>query len=300
MRLLNTTTFKLQEFTGSDIPKYAILSHRWGSEEITFQDIQNSKNFWKYNQTQIAKSEGWLKIRGCCGQAVVDGYQWTWVDSCCIDKTSSAELSEAINSMFNWYRDSEVCYAYLSDVILIRKDGLGFGNSKWFSRGWTLQELLAPKKLVFFNQDWKQLGTRGDMWHLVSKVTGIKDETGWEMASVAQKMSWASKRETTRIEDSAYSLMGLFGVNMPPLYGERENAFIRLQLEILRTSDDESIFAWKDEKNISGGLLAQSPAAFQSSGDIVRIEHFVYEKPPYSMTNKGLRMEVPLLPVRYL
>lgn len=138
------------------------------------------------------------------------------------------------------------------------------------------------------------------MWHLVSKATGIKDETSWEMASVAQKMSWASKRETTRIEDRAYSLMGLFGVNMPPLYGEGENAFIRLQLEILRTSDDESIFAWRDEKNVSGGLLARSPAAFQFSGDIVRMEDFQYEKPPYSMTNKGLRMEVPLLPAWHL
>jgi hypothetical protein len=145
-----------------------------------------------------------------------------------------------------------------------------------------------------------QLGTRDYMWHLVSKATGIKDETSWEMASVAQKMSWASKRETTRIEDRAYSLMGLFGVNMPPLYGEGENAFIRLQLEILRTSDDESIFAWRDEKNVSGGLLARSPAAFHFSGDIVRVENYQYEKPPYSMTNKGLRMEVPLLPAWHL
>jgi hypothetical protein len=298
MRLLNTTTFKVEEFTGSDIPKYAILSHRWGSEEITFQDIQNSKNFRNYIQTQPrVQSEGWFKIKGCSQQAVTDGYQYIWVDSCCIDKTSSAELSEAINSMFNWYRDSGVCYAYLSDLRSLRYDGnTQFENSKWFSRGWTLQELLAPKKLVFFTQDWKRLGTRDNMWHMVSKVTGIKNETGWEMASVAQKFSWASKRETMRIEDRAYSLMGLFGVNMPPLYGEGEKAFIRLQLEILRTSDDESIFSWKDENNISGGLLARSPTAFQSSGDIVRVENLPYEKPPYSMTNKGLRMEVPLLP----
>lgn len=155
MRLLNTATSKLEEFSGSDIPKYAILSHRWGAKEVTFQDIQNSKNLQDYIQT-MANFEGWFKIRGSCEQAVVDGYQWMWVDSCCIDKTSSAELSEAINSMFNWYRDSEVCYAYLSDVISIREEGLGFGASKWFTRGWTLQELLAPKKLVFF------VGIEGD------------------------------------------------------------------------------------------------------------------------------------------
>jgi len=149
MRLLNTATSKLEEFSGSNIPKYAILSHRWGVEEVTFQDIQNSKNIQGYIQP-MAKFEGWFKIRGSCEQAIVDGYKWIWVDSCCIDKTSSAEVSEAINSMFNWYRDSEVCYAYLLDVVSLQEEGFGFGTSKWFTRGWTLQELLAPKKLVFF------------------------------------------------------------------------------------------------------------------------------------------------------
>ncbi len=154
MRLLNTATSKLAEFSGSEIPKYAILSHRWGAEEVTFQDIQNSNNLQGYIQT-MANFEGWFKINGSCAQAIVDRYQWIWVDSCCIDKTSSAELSEAINSMFNWYRNSEVCYAYLSDVVSIQEEeALGFGTSKWFTRGWTLQELLAPKKLVFFVCTW--------------------------------------------------------------------------------------------------------------------------------------------------
>lgn len=301
MRLLNTATFILEEFTGSDIPKYAILSHRWGNQEVTFQDIQHFKNFRDYFKTRKStKSEGWSKIKGSCEQAVLDGLQWIWVDSCCIDKLSSAELSEAINSMFNWYREARVCYAYLSDVFKSfaednNRTSYEFRNSRWFRRGWTLQELLAPQKLVFFNRYWVHLGKRKDLWSFVSEATGIEDAAGWEMSSVAQKLSWAAKRETTRIEDRAYSLMGLFGVNMPPLYGEGENAFVRLQLEILRTSDDESIFAWRDAKNISGGLLARSPDAFRWSGDVKRFDSVHYDKPPYSMTNKGLRMEFPLL-----
>ncbi|KAG9232740.1 heterokaryon incompatibility protein-domain-containing protein, partial [Amylocarpus encephaloides] len=303
MRLLNTTSFILEEFTGREIPQYAILSHRWGNQEISFQDIQMFKNFTDYFKTRKStKSEGWSKIKAACEQAVLAGCKWIWVDSCCIDKTSSAELSEAINSMFLWYRDAVVCYAYLPDVFKCWGEEFDlrvnyeFRNSKWFGRGWTLQELLAPKKLIFFNRYWLRLGDRKALWTMVSQTTGIKDEVGWASASVAQKMSWASKRETTRVEDRAYSLMGLFDVNMPPLYGEGENAFIRLQLEILRISDDESIFAWRDPKNLSGGLLARSPNAFQESGDIERFDSDHYEKPPYSMTNKGLRMEFPLLP----
>lgn len=173
MRLLNTATSKLEEFSGSNIPKYAILSHRWGAEEVTFQDIQNSKNLQGDIQT-MANFEGWFKIRRSCEQAIIDGYQWIWVDSCCIDKTSSAELSEAINSMFNWYRDSEVCYAYLSDVVSIQEEGLGFGTSKWFTRGWTLQELLAPKKLVFFVSIWVDTIPYSRWFHdFLSKLTAL-------------------------------------------------------------------------------------------------------------------------------
>jgi hypothetical protein len=313
MRLLNTSTFTLKEFTGGDIPPYAILSHRWGNHEVTFQDVTNFTNFADYFRTRkTTKTEGWLKIKGCCAQAVSDGFQWVWVDSCCIDKMSSAELSEAINSMFNWYRQAIVCYAYLSDVPISngeqshQNDGTAHASmsnidqSKWFTRGWTLQELLAPKKLVFFNRHWQELGTREKIWPSVSRITGIKDEVGWEAASVAQKMSWASGRETTRIEDRAYSLMGLFGVNMPPLYGEGEKAFLRLQLEILNNSDDESIFAWKDPLNFSGGLLALSPNAFKSSGHVKRFDSIHHDKPPYSMTNKGLRMEFSLVSATWL
>jgi hypothetical protein len=148
---------------------------------------------------------------------------------------------------------------------------------------------------VFYNRDWGPLGTKFDLEGIVSDITGIRDMENFMNASVAQKLSWASNRDTTRIEDRAYSLFGLFGVNLPPLYGEGQNAFLRLQLEILRTSDDESIFSWLDSGDVSGGLLARSPNAFKDCGGIER-QDFEFDAPAYLMTNKGLRMEARLLP----
>jgi hypothetical protein len=194
--------------------------------------------------------------------------------------------------MFTWYERSKVCYAYLSDVAC---EGLDpgeikklFRESEWFRRGWTLQELLAPSYVDFFSQDWSWIGSKSSLSGVVSKVTRIKDLWNWKPASVAQKMSWASVRETTRIEDRAYSLLGLFGVHMPPLYGEGENAFIRLQLEIMSKLDDDSLFAWEgDVPGGFSGLLAPSSSYFFTSADIVRA---VIDKnrPPHSWTSKGI------------
>ncbi|KAI6002305.1 hypothetical protein F5J12DRAFT_906395 [Pisolithus orientalis] len=145
-----------------------------------------------------------------------DGYTWLWIDTCCIDKRSSAELSEAINSMYRWYRNSQMCYVYLND---------------WFSRGWTLQELVAPKEAEFFNKSWVSIGIKQDLTSLLEDITRIPEKS---VRAVAHIMSWAADRKTTRVEDRAYSLLGLFGVNMPMLYGEGSKAFQRLQLEIIR------------------------------------------------------------------
>jgi hypothetical protein len=153
MRLLDTSTFALKEFVDDSIPRYSILSHRWRDSEVTFQDLHGIQD------GRAVGKKGWSKIQGCCRQGVKDGLHWVWIDSCCIDKTSSAELSEAINSMFDWYRKAELCYVYLSGVPGSRSwNGQymamsAFCLSGWFSRGWNLQELLAPKKLVFFDQD---------------------------------------------------------------------------------------------------------------------------------------------------
>jgi hypothetical protein len=174
-------------------------------------------------------------------------------DTCCIDKSSSAELSEAINSMYAWYQRGVVCYAYLSDVQLWSTyqpedaDGawvaenpeavLQVMKSRWWTRGWTLQELIAPPSVVFYaatSQGWSKIGTKGSLIDLVAARTGIRDDIlrGLDVkkCSVAQRMSWASQRETTRTEDLAYCLLGIFGVNMPLLYGEGSKAFLRLQV----------------------------------------------------------------------
>ena len=205
-------------------------------------------------------------------EAIREGYQYAWVDTCCINKESSAELSEAINSMYHWYRASAVCYTFLSDVRGTVPENAIAGeieSSAWFTRGWALQELLAPRNMVFYNQDWEYLGTKRTLSRLLTYRTGIDEailskQEPFSRRSIAQRMSWASRRTTTRIEDTAYCLLGIFDVNMPLLYGEREKAFLRLQEEITKKSTDHSLFAWPIHRDSQTGLLADSPAAFES------------------------------------
>ncbi|KAI5860457.1 heterokaryon incompatibility protein-domain-containing protein [Durotheca rogersii] len=330
MWLLNVKTLELEEFVGDNIPDYVILSHRWGSDEVSFVDMKKPK----YREPAKHKA-GFAKIERCCLQAQSDGYAWAWVDSCCIDKRSSAELSEAINSMFQWYQRSSRCYVYLSDVPsgsealpMLRKSG-------WFTRGWTLQELLAPETIVFFAHDWIAIGykesrrrhenrrvssLRGVEWDgrflcpnlavELSGITGIPTEflvgdQDLGQACVAQRMFWASYRETTRAEDRAYSLMGLFNVNMPILYGEGlEKAFTRLQREIMSKTPDQSIFAWYRSDATSYRLLAESPDCFRNSGTVTLgprgspSPRITPKWSSFSMTNLGLRVTLPITPIR--
>ncbi|KDR67584.1 hypothetical protein GALMADRAFT_130388, partial [Galerina marginata CBS 339.88] len=287
MRLLDVHQLKLKEFFDErKRPEYAILSHTWGEGEVSLQDLSTPA------ATAMA---GFSKIKRCCELAIQDGFEYIWVDTCCIDKTSSSELSEAINSMYQWYKSATVCYAYLSDVVPgddPTDPHSSFSQSRWFTRGWTLQELLAPKIVTFHDSDWTEIGTKFNLKAEISRITGISREVLSNEPigafSIAQRMSWASKRETTRVEDIAYSLMGIFGINMPTLYGEGKRAFIRLQYEILRTSDDHSLFAWIHPWKRSG-LLASSPLQFQHSQAIQRLE-VPSSGYPYSMTNKGLHI----------
>ncbi|KAI9923404.1 hypothetical protein MW887_009361 [Aspergillus wentii] len=327
MRLLNATTRRLEEFTDHELPKYAILSHTWQKDEVSFRDIHTSK---------ATDKKGYVKIRSSCKRALRDRLKYVWVDTCCIDKRSSAELSEAINSMMSWYEHSEVCYVYLADVppsSELVSDLSSFKQSRWFTRGWTLQELLAPPKLVFLAQDWSLLFARETVAGTISELTGIsasflevrENRGGFRhmlnSRSIAERMSWASKRKTSRYEDIAYSLLGIFGITMPILYGEGANAFFRLQQEIMKHSDDQSLFSWNfvEYNNESGnnrpttrlvsvdqammisvhnpersGVLASCPAAFSQCGDIVPC-NVGKPTPPFSITNKGLSMEIPLL-----
>ncbi|KAM5545418.1 hypothetical protein V8D89_001031 [Ganoderma adspersum] len=191
------------------------------------------------------------KIRRACEVARADGYEYIWIDSCCIDKSSSSELSEAINSMYAWYGGAHVCYAYLADVPAgdnHRGRTSWFRESRWFRRGWTLQELIAPLHLMFLSQDWAVIGPKYALVGIVQEITGISDEallhiTSLDQFSVAQRLSWASIRVTTRVEDLAYSLLGIFDINMPTLYGEGERALRRLQEQIMQRIPDQSLFA---------------------------------------------------------
>ncbi|KAI0443500.1 heterokaryon incompatibility protein-domain-containing protein [Xylaria telfairii] len=298
MRLIHIPSMVIQEYQGEEVPPYAILSHTWNEEEVSFSDFQDGKG---------PSLKGYQKIRSCCRQAVSDGLDAIWIDTCCIDKRSSAELSEAINSMFKWYQDAAICYAYLDDVDSNPDDASvpklpdSFPESRWFTRGWTLQELLAPSAVVFYSKGWVRIGSRWDLADIIAETTQINIqflETGdFTDFSIAQRTSWASQRQTTRIEDQAYCLLGLFGVNMPLLYGEGEQAFVRLQQEIMKESDDQTIFAWFSGPNydLSGGLLASSPKLFADSGHIVKSQQTRAVYGPYAITNKGLQISLPLL-----
>ena len=210
MRLLNCRTKELEFFMGTP-PYYAILSHTWEDQEVTFDIYHNT-------DTDYTSFKGWYKIQQACAQALEDGLKYLWADTICIDKSSSSELSESINSMFNWYRDSDWCYCFLSDLPFV-----SFEASRWFNRGWTLQELVAPQKSKFYDQNWKFLGSKSDLVNQLHQITGIDPISlqggsgSLRLMSVARKMSWASKRQTTRPEDMAYCLLGLFGISMPML-----------------------------------------------------------------------------------
>ena len=294
MWLINTSSLDLEEFFGSDTPKYAILSHTWEeAEEVSFQEFVSRS---------AASKQGWSKIRKTCAKAARHGFKYAWIDTCCIDKRSSAELTESINSMFKWYQDAEVCYVYLPDipVDIPAVDAMEkLKDCRWFRRGWTLQELIAPRDIRFYDQNWKLLGTKKDSADLISTITGIKVpvlrlEKSPNKFSISTRMSWAANRKTKRVEDMAYCLLGIFDVSMPMLYGEGTRAFGRLQEEIIKRSNDMTIFAWTQpedqQEDASGALFAPSPAFFAQSGDINSFGRR-YMDLDFVLTNKGLRID---------
>jgi hypothetical protein len=242
MRLLRVQTdgsFSLTKDLIENIPPYAILSHTWGDDdqEVDFHDIQHYAGQHK---------QGYKKLQFCCQQTASDGLQYFWVDTSCIDKSNNTELSEAINSMFHWYQNSTYCYVYLSDVSKIdREDGeasraswkLSLRNSRWFTRGWTLQELIAPKSVTFFSAERQRLGDKASLETLLHEITGIPIDVlqGNPLCNfgIQERFSWLGNRKTKRVEDRAYSLFGIFDVHLPLIYGEGEKkAFIRLNQEV--------------------------------------------------------------------
>ena len=262
MWLLSSSRAELKYYVSPDAVEggYAILSHVWDSEEQTFQDLQAIRA--KCARTgQNPRDLACEKIKRCCELAERHGYSYVWIDTCCIDKTSSAELSEAINSMYRYYALSPVCYAFLKDVDgdkafhpnLGDQPGWGqFHASRWHRRGWTLQELIAPRFVLFLSKEWKVMGTKLDLAKEIEKAAHVPTslltlQRSLEDFSIGQRMSWAVDRRTTRLEDEAYCLLGIFDINMPTLYGEGRKAFQRLQEEIMRKSADTTLFAWGSE-----------------------------------------------------
>jgi hypothetical protein len=267
-----------------DYPRYAILSHRWGDDEITYQEFMYFTSSEYGKQPSIAKmlgfddrrrdGNGFQKIMNAVKKAADLGFQWLWCDCVCINKDSSAELSEAINSMYAWYRDAALCIVHLSDVAdlaedqTIRKAVLA---SRWWTRGWTLQEFIAPRKLQFYTADWIYLTDKIDLASHSEIIAGIPSKyilrQNNEIACVAERLRWAAGRATTRPEDLAYCLLGLATVNMPLLYGEGgARAWRRLQEAIASTVNDDSIYAIKPpmHKSPKAYLFARRPSEFMS------------------------------------
>lgn len=323
MRLINVHSHEIREFHEGSIPRYAILSHTWGEpeDEVTFQDIARLhqsvstslfSSSLEATATEIRRKPGVEKILFTCQQAKEDGLEWAWVDTCCIDKTSSAELDESITSMYRWYDQSTQCYAYLSDVPYGLVGDLFDSRlraSRHFTRGWTLQELIAPRRLTFFGQAWKRLGTRSSHSKIIHDITKVPERllkydlgspfSDLRRYSAAQKMSWAAGRKCKKIEDVAYCLLGLFDIYMPLQYGEGSRSFVRLQEEIFRKTEDHSLFAWTGtaesgllECQTVESIFASSPLHFINSGDIVNFHEQL--GPPAHTTTHGVKIHLPV------
>jgi hypothetical protein len=322
MRLLHTATLQLHEGEHTKFREdgYAVLSHRWGPNEITLHQFESHAEQLKSDTGESSPQLD--KIRGACETAHSKDIRWLWIDSCCIDKRDLVETTEAINSMYKWYHNSALCIVYLHDV---KKDDSGArgiadaqifkrlgqdGPSEWWSRGWTLQELLAPLELEFYDKDWAYMGTRTELKSPIRNITGIDEryltgEVDFRTACIAQKMSWIAGRITTREEDIAYCMVGIFGVALTPIYGEGLRAFTRLQEALLSSNCmDESLFAWKMPAPNVGrryhrtgaswnadewGLLAPSPEWFAGSGNIKTFDHCPPRMGLFTVEPNGIR-----------
>ncbi|KAI0853380.1 HET-domain-containing protein [Daldinia vernicosa] len=314
MWLINTKTLELEFVASPKERSYAVLSHTWEEEELSFQQFSDSAK-----RASLRQLRGFAKIAKTC-QLAKDKHmlEYAWVDTCCIDKTSSTELSEAINCMFRWYQEAAVCFVWLSDMALEPADlwdtPLGpykritpdvLRRCKWTTRGWTLQELLAPSVVEFYDKNWDFVGTK-DSWLLdpISEVTGIEPEfltrnyLIWS-APVGTRMRWAAKRKTTRPEDIAYCLLGIFEINMPLLYGEGDKAFLRLQEEICKQTHDLSLFAWTARPGYASsslfdwyrGIFAIHPCEFADLQGLKRESVRNTFRGEVAITNKGLRLD---------
>ncbi|KAI0157450.1 heterokaryon incompatibility protein-domain-containing protein [Xylariaceae sp. FL1272] len=367
MRLLNVDNFQLEEFFEPRVPPYVILSHTWDGDEVLFQDIQPTFD-GTFESLAWSTKKGARKVFDSAAITAKKGHKYIWIDTCCIDKSSSSELSEAINSMFNWYLKSSICFVYLADFALphaakngendcyaisdnqkieqmtrrrfgkpLTNDGGGLAplhdqgshdtrshdsrsflqglkDCRWFTRGWTLQELIAPHEVQFYDGNWTFFGTRISLSESLQQITNIAIEVlvfgtlGIEgrnhrlprflkRYSVWEKMVWAAARETLRVEDTAYCLLGIFDINMPLLYGEGPRAFLRLLKKIMKQTNDHSMLFFSRQK-YGASFLPHSPVCYRKYDQ----RHKVRSNPadairPLKMVSDGISMTLLLCPV---
>lgn len=270
MRLLYLSRdggYRLTESLNDDaLPPYAILSHTWfqtDNDEPTFSDLENGSG---------KEKPGYKKLQFCGEQAQRDDLQYFWVDTCCINKDNNSELSDAISSMFRFYRNSHRCYVYLSDVQgdyteIQRSWDSDFYKSRWFTRGWTLQELLAPRSVEFFSSIGTRLGDRLSLAQQIAQITSIPEPAlrGHPLPQFSreERFRWMSSRKTGLPEDKAYSLLGIFDVEIPVAYSEGAGSAMRRLEEAIERRDrcirDIRLRDPRDDKarieKYKGGLL---------------------------------------------
>ncbi|KAG1775911.1 hypothetical protein EV702DRAFT_972316 [Suillus placidus] len=281
--------------------KYGILSHWWlDTGEPSYQDMMEKKLSGPSNNE--VQSPGYTKLQKCCEEARRLDLHFLWSDTCCIDKNSSAELDKSICSMFWWYRNSSICIAYLGGMTVIEDLRL----EEWFMRGWILQELLAARKIKFFNKDWQRLTKQDNdkeedtpLMTVLQEVTRIPEAELIDFLPIPRyidkQMTWAAQRITTWAEDVAYSLMGLFDVSLQIAYGEGgERAFRRLIEAIMQAGGDSSVLNWAGEpaKHHASFALPASPASFVGHPDIVTIGQL-----DLTLTSRGLHIPLVILPL---
>jgi hypothetical protein len=327
MRLISTTSYRFECFREPNIPRYTILSHTWAVEgEVTYADV--SAHHKHHGERDLHRHPGYLKLRRFCEVARDHGFVWCWLDGVCIDRSSCAEVSEAIACEWEWFRNAALCIVHLSDVPTPMSLDQNGPNAithvpRWFARGWTLPELIAPANVQFYGASWQHLGSKYLLRATICALTGIDEHSLFAAdlasVSVARRMAWAAGRTTARGEDAAYSLLGLFDVQIAVRYGEGgRRAFVRVQEEILRETEDHSLFAWRApaSREPAGewiGVLAESPANFapRRSGAAAAAvaaavaaseelppgslppPYFVGE--PHEVTNRGIKVHLPLL-----
>ncbi|KAG1859362.1 hypothetical protein DFJ58DRAFT_744713 [Suillus subalutaceus] len=303
--------------------KYAIFSHRWLFSEPSYQDMPTEPM-----RVRAEPEPKWKKLQEFCRKAKDDhDCEFAWSDTCCIDKSRSAELDESIRSMFRWYRNSHICIAHLSETANLaalerQQKGEKGGGAKvdvWFTRGWTLQELLAPSQIKFYGTDWQPLiplyHSKSDrisdtIMRKISKITHIppKDLKSFKPGTdrVPEKMLWASKRRTTRIEDTAYCLIGIFDVSLMVAYGEGNRAFFRLMEEIIKRYDKWDVFLWSGKCSYYNAALPYAPQCYPVGYQetLVKRPHEVGNEEEwntasceigdrlFALTNHGLRIKV--------